>query len=172
MKILRLALVLLLATPAFADGLNARALRKLARQPKGDAKIVAFNDVCSTVRNVTGHEFLYKSEISQHISHGDRRSSGPTLICNRVCPSRFPAALYYSDGTQAARLGYYGRWNVSGKPRAYCAAGGAPACSNRTLSAGARQRGRDGFLYLQTSSTRGRSVCYRVRPNGRTGNAL
>lgn len=151
-----------------ADG-EARAGRKLARRQTA-ATSAAFRDVCASVRNVTGREFLYKSEISHHISNGDRRASGPTLICNRVCPPRFPANLYYSNGALAARLGYYGTWHVTGKARAYCAAGGAPACSNSTLTRRARKL--DGNLYLQTSrATNGeKTVCYRVKPLGRTGN--
>jgi hypothetical protein len=144
------------------DGMNARSLRKMSRgTARANGGLAA---VCPTVKSVTGREFLYKSEISNHISKGDARASGPTLVCNRVCP-KFPAPLYYSDGAQAARLGYYGRWKVTGKSRGYCAAGGAPACSNSTLSRNARARGRDGKLYLKVNST----TCYQVSPVGRTG---
>jgi hypothetical protein len=145
------------------EGMSSRSLRKMARgAPRAQGGGLA--GVCPTVKPVTGKEFLYKSEISHHISKGDARSSGPTLVCNRVCP-KFPAPLYYSDGTEAARLGYYGRWNVTGKARAYCAAGGAPACSNSALNRNARARGRDGKLYLKING----STCYRVNPIGRTG---
>jgi hypothetical protein len=124
---------------------------------------------CKTVRSVTGREFLYKSEISDHISSTDRRATGPTFICNQVCPSGFPISVFYSDGTLAARLGYYGTWNVTGKPRAYCAAGGTPQCFNSRISRDSRRSGRDGKLYVRTR-TGSNSVCYRVNPLGRTGN--
>lgn len=144
------------------DGMNARSLRKMSRGAnRANGGLAA---VCPTVKSVTGREFLYKSEISNHISKGDARSSGPTLVCNRICPA-FPAPLYYSDGVQAARLGYYGRWKVTGKSRGYCAAGGVPACSNNTLSRNSRARRRDGKLYLKINKT----TCYRVNPVGRTG---
>lgn len=144
------------------EGMPARSLRKMARGLVGANGGLAV--ACPTVKAVTGREFLYKSEISKHITNADPRSSGPTLICNRVCP-KFPAPIYYSDGVQAARLGAYGRWKVTGKLRAYCAAGGVPACSNATLSRNARARGRDGKLYLKVDS----NTCYRVNPTGRTG---
>ncbi len=155
----------LVAVDAVAqEGMNARSLRKMSRgTARANGGLAA---VCPKVKSVTGREFLYKSEISHHISKGDARASGPTLVCNRICP-KFPAPLYYSDGVEAARLGYYGRWNVTGKSRAYCAAGGAPACSNSTLSRNARARGRDGKLYLRINKT----TCYRVNPVGRTGSA-
>jgi hypothetical protein len=165
-----IALVLsTLTSEALAADAGARATRKLARHTTAAAS-GAFENVCATVKNVTGNEFLYKSEISHHISGGDKRASGPTLICNRVCPPRFPVNLYYSNGALAARLGYYGTWRVTGKARAYCAAGGAPSCSNSTLIRNARKL--DGNLYLQTSrATSGsETVCYRVKPMGRTGN--
>ncbi len=142
------------------EGLGERSLRKMARGTAGARG--GFRAVCPQVKGVS-NEFLYKSTISHHISSGDARASGPTLICNRLCPS-FPASVLYSDGSQATRLGYYGRWNVSGKARAYCGAGGVPVCSNSTLARNARARGRDGKLYVKIGST-----CYRVNPVGRTG---
>jgi hypothetical protein len=151
------------------EGLSARSLRKARRA--GNESVAAFRAVCSAVRPVTGNDLLYKSEISPHINKGDVRASGPTLVCGRVCPSRWPANLYYSDGALAARLGYYGTWEVTGRPRAYCGAGGAPRCSNSVLSREARRRGRDGSLYLQvsTQASGSKTICYRVKPIGRTG---
>lgn len=146
-----------------------------AAQRKTSSKTHPLYQVCSKVLKVTGPEFLYKSEISHHIPGADARASGPTFICNRLCPSSFPASIYYSDGTEAAKLGYYGTWSRShggtGRPRAYCAAGGASACSNSTMALRSRQRGvngkrRDGKLYV--SMGRGRP-CYQVNPLGRTG---
>jgi hypothetical protein len=164
---------LLAATTLHADAdTGARAARKAARSRTVAANIAAFKKVCATVNTVSSNEFLYKSDISHHISSGDARAQGPTLVCNRVCPQKFPAGLYYSNGALAAKLGYYGRWNVSGQPRAYCATGGAAPCSNTTLARTARARGNDGFLYLQTSaaSQGAKTVCYRVKALGRTGN--
>lgn len=135
--------------------------------PSRRATTSTFTKLCPTVRTEVGNAFLYKIEISNHINRGDPRASGPTLICNRECPSSFPASLYYSDGTLAAKLGYYGVWNVTRRPRAYCAAGGAPKCSNRDIQNGARARGRDGNVYLSMGRSR---VCYRINPRvARTG---
>ncbi len=131
-----------------------------------------FRRMCSTVKTEVGKAFLYKTQISDHINRFDPRAAGPTLICNRECPP-FPATLLYSDGAVAARLGYYGVWNVTRRPRAYCAAGGAPRCTNREIAIGARARGinaktRDGFVYLRMSG----GVCYRINPLvSRTGEA-
>jgi hypothetical protein len=124
---------------------------------------------CKTVRSVSGREFLYKSEISNHIPSNDRRASGPTFICNQVCPSSWPLSVFYSDGALAARLGYYGTWNVTNKPRAYCAAGGTAQCYNSRISRDSRRNGRNGKLYVRTTNG-SNSVCYTVNPVGRTGN--
>lgn len=131
-----------------------------------------FKKMCRTVKTEVGKAFLYKTQISNHINRFDPRAAGPTLICNRECPS-FPATLVYSDGAVATRLGYYGVWNVTRRPRAYCAAGGVPRCSNGDIAKGARARGtnaktRDGFVYLRMNG----GVCYRVNPLvSRTGEA-
>lgn len=146
------------------DGLPVRTLRKLARAPKPTEALKAMKSVCKSVRDGGGRSFLYKSEISPHINPGDPRASGPTLVCNQVCSKSSRIPLYYSDGTLAAVMGYYGRWNVTGRPRYYCAAGGTPACSNRTLARDSRARGRDGKIYVKLDST-----CWRVNPIGRTG---
>lgn len=146
---------------------SVRSLNKMARNGDPLASMLALANVCPTVKTVTGSEFLWKSEISQHIPSSDRRSSGPTFICNRVCPTTWPLNVYYSDGTRAARLGYYGTYAKTGKARAYCAAGGAPVCSVQRIASDANAAGRDGFVYVQTSA----GTCYRVRPLGRTGRA-
>jgi hypothetical protein len=130
------------------EGLSERSLRKMSR---GTARAGGgLKAVCRNIRGVS-NEFLYKSQISNHISAGDPRAS-------------FPASVLYSDGSLATRVGYYGRWNVTGKARAYCGAGGVPVCSNATLARNSRARGRDGKLYVKIGST-----CYRVNPVGRTG---
>jgi hypothetical protein len=136
-----------------------------AANPTKKVATTTFRKLCPTIKKKIGKAFLYKIEISDHINTSDPRASGPTLVCNRECP-KFPAPLLYSDGTEAARLGYYGTWNVTGRPRAYCAAGGQPACSNRVIQSGSRSRGlrgrkRNGYIYLRM----GRSgICYRINP--------
>lgn len=127
--------------------------------------------VCSTVLDVLENEFLWKSQISRHINSGDPRATGPTFICNTVCARRFPFSVYYSDGTLAATMGYYGIFSGNGRPRAYCAAGGAPQCFVEQIAAAASENGRDGNVYLQLSGKRKppKSFCYRVAPLGRTG---
>jgi hypothetical protein len=160
------------AANAYAqEDLSARSLNKVGRAKNVSERLSGLRAVCNTIRPVNGNELLYKSEISPHITSGDVRASGPTLVCGKVCPASWPADLYYSDGTLAAKLGYYSVWNVTGRPRAYCGAGGAPACSNSTLVRESRRRGRDGQLYLQTSAKKSgtKTVCYRVWPLGRTG---
>ncbi len=153
------------------DGLSSRSLQKMSRAGDPTASVLDLEDVCTTIKQVTGREFLWKSQISNHITPGDARATGPTFICNQVCPT-FPMSFYYSDGSLAGQVGYYGTWRVSGKARAYCAAGGTPQCYINQINTNARRRGRDGFVYLQTGKRKGNSVCYKVRPIGRTGNPL
>ena len=177
-KAARICSVLVLAAIAFApvssqaqDGLSTRSLQRMSRAGDPTAGVANLSNVCGTIRQVTGREFLWKSEISNHINPGDPRATGPTFICNQICP-KFPMAFYYSDGTLAGLVGYYGTWNVTGKARAYCAAGGAPQCFINQIYTTSRRGGRDGFVYLQTRKTAGNTACYKVRPLGRTGNAL
>lgn len=153
------------------DGLSSRSLQKLAREGDPSAAVMSFSDSCATVRQVTGREFLWKSQISHHIPSSDPRASGPTFICNQLCPL-FPMSFFYSDGTRAGQVGYYGTWSATGKARAYCAAGGAAKCSISTINSDSRKKGRDGFVYLQLNRKAGKTVCYKVRPLGRTGNPL
>jgi|LauGreDrversion4_2_1035121.scaffolds.fasta_scaffold15846_2 hypothetical protein len=75
--------------------------------------------------------------------------------------------FYYSDGTKAGAVGYYGTFAATGKARAYCSAKGARKCSIKRISASLNAAGRNGKVYLKTSD----SVCYQVNPLGRTGNA-
>jgi hypothetical protein len=151
---------------------NTRTLNKASRAKDPVASVMGLSDVCGTVKNVTGREFLWKSEISNHINPGDPRATGPTFICNQVCPKAWPIPFYYSDGVEAGTVGYYGRWNVTNKPRAYCAAGGAPQCFINTIARNSRSRGRNGSLYVRISGKGRTGVCYKVAPLGRTGNAL
>lgn len=146
---------------------SVRSLTKMARRGDPVISTQSLSSVCPTVKTVTGREFLWKSVISQHIPSADPRHSGPTFICNKVCPPRWPMNFYYSDGVKAAAVGYYGTFAATGKPRAYCAVRGARKCSIARIAASSRAAGRDGKLYLKTSD----SACYQVNPLGRTGNA-
>jgi hypothetical protein len=121
--------------------------------------------VCGVIKNVKAHDLLYKSVPSTGIQSDDKRTTGPTLICGRVCPLKFPAAVFYSDGALATRLGYYGLFAQTNTPRAYCYAGGVPQCFNSILNISSNINGRDGFLYLRIK----RGLCYKVNPIGRTG---
>ncbi len=154
---------------AAQEGLSTRSIQKMSRDGDPSASVQGLGNVCGTIRQVTGREFLWKSEISNHINPSDPRATGPTFICNQVCAT-FPMSFYYSDGSLAGVVGYYGKWNQTGKARAYCAAGGAPQCFISSINTNARRRGRDGFVYLQTNPRTGNTVCYKVRPLGRTGN--
>jgi len=144
---------------------SVRSLNKMSRRGEPTVSIQSLAAVCPTVKQVTGNEFLWKSEISKHISTRDPRAAGPTFICNRLCPKKWPMNFYYSDGVKAGTVGYYGIYRGTGKSRAYCAAGGAPRCSIRQIATKSKRSGRDGTLYLKLSN----SVCYQVNPVGRTG---
>jgi hypothetical protein len=144
---------------------STRSLTKMSRRGDASVSMRSRAKVCPTVKKLTGSEFLWKSEISKHISSRDPRASGPTFICNRLCPKTWPMNFYYSDGVKAGAVGYYGIYRGTGKARAYCAAGGAPKCFVQKLSANSKRAGRDGKLYLKLSN----STCYQVNPVGRTG---
>jgi hypothetical protein len=123
---------------------EVRAARKEARQTTRPRSV---SSVCSSSRPLSG--LLVKSQISHHISSGDPRAAGYTLVCGRSCV-QFIADFYYCDGTKAGSFGYYGRWNGNGKARAYGAAGGAPAHSVRAIQATARKKRCGSTLYLKT----------------------
>ena len=146
---------------------SLRALTKMSRRGDPGVSMQSLASVCPTVKTVTGREFLWKSVISNHIPSNDPRHSGPTFICNKVCPPSWPMNFYYSDGTKAGAVGYYGTYAATGKARAYCAVKGARKCSIARIAATANAAGRDGKVYLKTSN----SVCYQVNPLGRTGRA-
>jgi len=146
---------------------SVRALTKMSRRGDPAISMQSLASVCPTVKTVTGREFLWKSQISNHIPSADPRSSGPTFICNKVCPSSWPMNFYYSDGAKAGAVGYYGTYAATGKARAYCAVKGARKCSITRIAASSKAAGRDGKVYLKTSN----SVCYQVNPLGRTGRA-
>lgn len=153
--------------PASAQSSNPsiRSLNNMSRKGSPTVSMMSLGAVCPTIKTVKGNDFLWKSEISNHIGSQDPRASGPTLVCGRICASRFPVSFFYSDGVEAGKLGYYGTYNGNGQPRAYCSVGGAPKCSILDISKKSTQAGRDGYLYLRLS----RTTCYKVRPLGRTG---
>jgi hypothetical protein len=144
---------------------SARSLNKMSRRGDPSVSMQSLAEVCPTVKKVTGREFLWKSEISDHISSKDPRAPGPTFICNKLCPKTWPMNFYYSDGVKAGSVGYYGVYRVTKRPRAYCAVGGARKCFADRIAANSKLAGRDGKLYLKLSD----STCYQVNPLGRTG---
>lgn len=124
-----------------------------------------FKTVCPQVKNVKAKDLLYKSVPSEGIQSSDKRTTGPALICGKVCPERFPVGLWFSDGTLATKLGYYGLYAGNNRPRAYCAVGKIPQCFNSKLNDQSNLPGRDGFLYLRINKL----ICYKVSPVGRSG---
>jgi len=144
---------------------SARSLNKMSRRGDAAVSMQSLASVCPTVKRVTGREFLWKSQISDHISGQDPRSTGPTFICNKLCPKTWPMNFYYSDGVKAGAVGYYGVYRVTKKPRAYCAVRGARKCFVSRIAANSKLTGRDGKVYLKISDT----TCYQVNPVGRTG---
>lgn len=155
------------ASVASAEPYNpsARSLNKMSRRGDPSVSMQSLAAVCPTIKKVTGSEFLWKSEISDHISSKDPRAVGPTFICNKVCPKTWPMNFYYSDGVQAGAVGYYGVYRATGKARAYCAVQGTRKCFITRIAANSKTDGRDGKLYLKLSD----STCYQVSPLGRTG---
>lgn len=148
---------------AESEGLNARSIRKLARARSGKVKTKALNTVCKKISNL--QHALMKNTAGGHISSADPRYPGISLICGSDCARSFPVNAYYSDGNLAFKLGYYGKWSGNGKPRAYCGAGGAPACYASSVKTNARRSGRDGYVYLHF----GNKSCRKARPGERNG---
>ncbi|MEN9846365.1 MAG: hypothetical protein RIS36_1512 [Pseudomonadota bacterium] len=144
---------------------SPRSLTKMSRRGDPTVSMQSLATVCPTVKKVTGREFLWKSQISDHISSQDPRSTGPTFICNKLCPKTWPMNFYYSDGMQAGAVGYYGVYRVTKRPRAYCAVKGARKCFVSRIATNSNLAGRDGKVYLKISDT----TCYQVPPIGRTG---
>lgn len=147
----------------YPAGVSPRTLRKLMRSP---AKASALSSVCKSTFTLRSGQGLIKSQISHHIPSGDARAAGYTFICGSICAS-FPATIYYSDGTQAARVGYYGTYHGNGKPRAYCAAGGAAPCSVSTVSSNARRKRTGASLYLKINSRQ--CIQFNGSPGARNG---
>ena len=145
-------------------GISARSARKIARankKPSNSGKGLA--SVCKSTAPLRGA--LLKNAYPGHISRSDPRAPGFAFVCGSDCPRSFPAKAYYSDGTLAFSLGYYGRWEGNGQPRAYCGAGGAPMCSVSTVTNGSRASKRDGKVYISF----GNGSCRSAVPGQRTG---
>ena len=175
MSVLLLSLFLLFTPFASAEnmsislpeGLNAREARLFTRAAKAKPKAVSkLKKLCKKIITLRPGQALIKSQISAHIPRGDARASGYTFVCGSLCAS-FPAPFYYSDGTLAGKLGYYGRYSANGRPRAYCAAGGAPRCSVSSIYAKARRKKTGSYLYLKSNST----TCFKFNgaPGARNG---
>jgi hypothetical protein len=147
----------------YPQGFSQRSIRKIERKAKGNPSASALSDVC---KSVTPIHALFKSTGGGHI-RGDARESGFSIICSRSECFSFPASAYYSDGTYAFKIGYYGRWVGNGQPRAYCAAGGAPACNAKSITANARAQKRDGKVYIQKSAKT--KTCVSADPTRRNG---
>ncbi len=151
-------------------GLSARSERKLARAAKNNKKknnpgngngSNAFKKVCPNVVQLSG--ILIKNAYPGHISQGDPRAPGFAMVCGRSCVSSFPASVFFSDGTLAFKLGYYGRWEGNGQPRAYCGAGGVAMCSVSSVVSNSRKSGRDKSAYLKLN----KNTCARFTPGAR-----
>ena len=146
------------------EGASARTVRKLIRGAKKKSSLAK---VCPSITSFGPGQGLIKSQISHHISPGDPRATGYTYVCCSQCAAAFPVTIYYSDGTQAGRFGYYGRYSANGKPRAYCGAGGVPPCSVSSIYARARGLRTGSDLYLKLNSRQ--CVRFNGAPGARNG---
>lgn len=163
-----LSLVLLLTTGACPTATPTK-------KPSPTPVLTGLSKVCAKVSKVVNGELLVKSEASTHINPNDCRTTGYTLVCGSKCPSSINAhgitALYFSDGTRAAQLGYYGTFAQNGKPRAYGCSNGAPQHYAAKIAVEAKEKGRNGKLYLRMASdkTGPNTLCKEVNAEGRTG---
>ena len=144
--------LIVISTDASAE----RAVRRTAR-----AKTTTLADVCTKITPLGG--MLIKVTAGGHISGADARNSGYSLICGSSCAS-LPANIYHCDGSLAFRVGYYGRYAENGRPRAYCAAGGAPACYVTRVRARSKALKCNGAGYLDLDGRLGKK-CYRFNLN-------
>ena len=158
------------AVPVVADtsslesiqGINPRTIRK-AKRAKQKPNAGDLSKVCKNIRPFSGA--LLKNAWPGHIQRSDPRAPGFALVCASLCPRKFPASAYYSDGSLAFRLGYYGLWEGNHRPRAYCGAGGVGSCSASGVSSAARKSGRDGYVYVDF----GAGLCLKAKPGIRNG---
>ena len=101
-------------------------------------------NICTEVKPLTSG--LLKNTWPGHIYPPDPRSYGFAYICgSRDCPRRWPARVYFSDGTLAFRLGYYGIWSGNGKPRSYTGTYGAPKVYVKNIVTKSKRKGKDGI---------------------------
>ncbi|RIL06772.1 MAG: hypothetical protein DCC75_10570 [Proteobacteria bacterium] len=149
---------------SYPRGLNPRDMRKMARAKKkrknnnsNSNSAPGLGSVCTSAVTLSG--MLVKAEISDHINRGDPRASGYTLVCGQRCVE-FVADFFYCDGTKAGSFGYYGRWNVTNRPRAYGAAGGAPQHSVSAIQATARRKKCGTTLFLRTQRKRSQCLAF------------
>ena len=146
---------------------RSRTMVRFQREPAKRIATKSFASVCKKVAPISG--FLLKNAYPGHIQKSDPRASGFALVCARSCPRKFPVSVYYSDGALAFRLGYYGRWNGNGQPRAYCGAGGVGTCSVSRVTTNARRSSsggkRDGKIYIDM----GNGSCASAFPGRRNG---
>lgn len=165
----------------YPTGLSARSIKKLERQEAKQKKKNKKNNkkkenkkpnkgnknglgkVCGNVQPLK--KALLKNAWPGHINRSDPRAPGFAFVCGPDCPKKFPVSAYYSDGTAAFKLGYYGRWEGNGRPRAYCGAGGVGTCSASGVAKASRQKGRDGKVYLDF----GNKSCRSATPGQRNG---
>ena len=145
--------VLLLATSARAQSLEA---------------------VCESIETIDAGELLIKSEISKHISKGDRRASGYTVVCGSKCLARgrVTTPFFYSNGEVAGYVArYLPNFSGNGKRRFYGGVGKAPQHFAEQIAAYADTLASGAMLYMQTSKVEGGSgtTCMEFNPRGRNG---
>lgn len=158
------------ADDAAAEGLSKRSIRKLEaaskrRKNKKPAATAPLETYCTNISDLK--KALLKNAYPGHINRSDPRAKGFAFVCGPDCPRKFPVNAYYSDGTQAFRLGYYGVWSGNGRPRAYCAAGGVSSCSAKTVTSNSKKSGRDGKVYLVFDAKK--KSCRSAVPGNRNG---
>ena len=134
----------------------------------------ALANVCTKISPLT--KSLLKNTWPGHIYPPDPRSYGFAFICGRSsaqCPSRWPARVYYSDGTLAFKLGYYGTWSGNGgRPRAYTGTHGARTVKVKNIVKASKAKGkdgkkRDGYVYIRIKGKK----CASAIPGKRNGRA-
>lgn len=138
-----------------------------AAERRNRAKNRALSNVCKSVRTYSGNQGLIKSEISNHISKGDRRATGYTYVCGTgACGRSSCLSFYYSDGSLAGKFGrYFPNFSGNGKPRFYGGTGCAPQHFASQIARTARSKRTGQSLYLDL----GGKQCIQFNPTGRNG---
>lgn len=147
----KLFLLLILAVPlAFTEEAISQeaGTRRVALAKKAKANANKLEKVCKNVTNING--LLVKVTAGGHIPRSDPRYSGYSIVCAGRCVS-FPAVVYHCDGSQAFRMGYYGRWVGNGKSRGYCGHGSSP-CPTSSVRAKSKSLKCSGAGYLSTGN--------------------